>query len=478
MNVRRILKVLGYVLIAEAVFMLFPLIVSLIYEEFFNLKAFGITISILAVLGIILVNIPVKRKNFFLKEGLAVAGLSWIVISIFGAIPFMISGAIPKFIDAFFETVSGFTTTGATVFSDVEILSKGILFWRALTHFMGGMGILVFLLAFLPSSEKSIHIYSAESTGTKALKVASKLKNATLYLYLIYIGFTLLEGILLCFDMPVFDAICHAFSTAGTGGFSTFNNSIAGQSSYVQVVITVFMFIFGINFSLYYLLILGKVKEFFKSEELRAFALIVVGAILIVSLKLLSVYDSFGKALQYGSFQVLSIISTTGFFSAEFTVWPSLCLGVLFIVMFIGSMGGSTGGGIKVSRVAIAYKMAIRDFKKTIRPNKVSLIKFDGRIIDEGEERGVRLFLVSYFGILLISTLLLSVFSGNIETNLTASLSMLSNVGPAFGEIGFSGYYGFLPNASKIILCIDMLIGRLEILPILVMLAPSAWRFK
>lgn len=478
MNYKIIIRILGRILFLEGLLLIIPLIVSLVYKENTYLS-FLIPIIFLLILGFSLSMVKTDNKNLYAKEGFVVVGLSWVLMSIFGAFPFFISQEISSYVDALFETVSGFTTTGATILNNVEGLSKGMNFWRCFTHWIGGMGVLVFILAILPSSEgQNIHLLKAESTGPQVGKLVSKVRFTARILYLIYFALTLLEVILLLFGgRNLYDSICTSFATAGTGGFGIYNDSVASFNLYCQIVIVVFMLIFGVNFNIYYLLLIGKVKQALKSEELRWYLGIVTFSIVSIAINLVLVLDySIGNAISQSFFQVSSIITTTGFSSCDFNLWPSFSKFILLILMFIGACAGSTGGGIKVSRIVILFKSLKREVNRLIHPNIVSHIKFEGETVDENVVKGVN----SYFALLMllfVSTFILISFDGmDLATNVTAAAACINNIGPGLTTIvGPMGNFSSFSIFSKIILSLSMLIGRLEIYPILMLFIPKVW---
>lgn len=478
MNYKIIIKILGRILFLEGLLLIIPLIVSLVYKENTYLS-FLIPIIFLLILGGSLSMVKTDNKNFYAKEGFVVVGLSWVLMSIFGAFPFFISQEIPSYADALFETVSGFTTTGATVLSNVEGLSKGMNFWRCFTHWIGGMGVLVFILAILPSSEgQNIHLLKAESTGPQVGKLVSKVRFTARILYLIYFALTLIEVVLLLFGgRNLYDSICTSFATAGTGGFGIYNDSVASFNLYCQIVIGVFMLIFGVNFNIYYLLLIGKVKQALKSEELRWYLGIVTFSIVSITINLVLALDySIGSAISHSFFLVSSIITTTGFSSCDFNLWPSFSKFILFILMFVGACAGSTGGGIKVSRIVILAKSLKREINRLIHPNIVSHIKFEGETVDENVVKGVN----SYFAVLMflfVTTFVLISFDGmDLATNITAAAACINNIGPGLTTIvGPMGNFSSFSVFSKIVLSLSMLIGRLEIYPILILFIPKVW---
>jgi len=485
MNYRIVLKMIGKLLLVEAGLLFLPLIVSLIYNEDIY-ESYLIPISILLVIGLILSNLKLINKDFFVKEGLVIVGLSWIILSLFGCLPFIISKQIPSFIDAYFETVSGFTTTGASILNNIESLSQSMLFWRSFTHWIGGMGILVFVLAILPASEGSnIHILRAESPGPVVGKIVSKVKISARILYCIYIVLTLVQVIfLLCGEMNLFESIVHTFATAGTGGFGIKNDSLASYSIYSQNVIGIFMIIFGINFNAFYLILIRNFKRLFKSEEIAWYLGIIFVAILLISINLIietpATFEtaSNGSIIQSAFFHVASIITTTGFLTSDINVWPLFSKTIIIIIMFVGACAGSTGGGIKVSRIAILAKNAKRSIKKLLHPRSVTNVRFEGEII---EERVVSESL-NYFTVIMVifimGLLVLSLDSHvtTLETSVSAMASCLNNIGPAFGDVSTS--FSSLNIISKSTLILAMLIGRLEIFPILILFNPKIWKRK
>ena len=477
MNYKLIFHTIGKILLIEAILLIFPLIVNFIYQEE-NLFAFSLTVSILMVVGTLLIMIKPKNKRMFVREGFVIVGLAWIVLSLFGALPFTLSGEIPNYINAVFETVSGFTTTGASILNDVEAMSKSMLFWRSFTHWIGGMGVLVFVLAILPNSEgQNIYILRAESTGPQVGKLVSKVRFTARILYLIYLGFTLLEVIFLLFGGNSFyESLVTSLATAGTGGFGIYNDSIASFNSYSQIVIGVFMLIFGINFNIFYLILIGRIAQAFKSEELRWYIGIIVFSVVAIAINLtLSMEYAFNIALKDSFFQVSSIITTTGFATADFNLWPNLSKCILLILMFVGACAGSTGGGMKVSRFVILFKSIKREIKKLVHPNSVSNITFEGSTVDENVVKGVN----GYFGIMMCiifaSLIALSFDKLDFETNFTAIVACVNNIGPGFSLVGPMGNYSCFNDFSKIILSALMLIGRLEIYPILLLFMPKVW---
>lgn len=478
------LHILGQVVITEAVLLLIPFFLAVGYGESGTPLGFGVTIGVLLALGIPCVIKKPKDTQMSPRSGFVIVALSWLLLSIFGAMPFTVSGRIPNYIDALFETISGFTTTGATILKDIEILPKSLMFWRTFTHWIGGMGVLVFVIAVLPKSNPAIvHLLKAEVPGPQFGKLVSKIRFSARILYAIYIVLTLLEMVLLVCDksMSFFDAITHTFATAGTGGFSNYNNSIAHfDSLYVEIVITVFMLIFSINFNLFYLILVGHVSEALRSEELRALFLIFIGsaAAISISLCVYNVYDTVGEAVRHASFQTASVLSTTGFSTADFSKWPVFCQTVLIALMFIGGSAGSTAGGLKISRVIIMFKSALINIKNACYPRKVMTLKLDKRTVSPELSANINSYFIIYLVIVAVSTILVSVveYSGyNFATFFSAVVSCLNNVGPAIEGIGAAENYSAFSWFSKLILSFDMLAGRLEIMPMLLLFYPKAW---
>ncbi len=489
MNYRMIKNVLGWLLLFEAAFLLLPLITAVIFWEkaFF---AFLITVGLCFAVGWLAVWQKPKNTALYAKEGFVIVALSWILLSLFGCLPFVISGAIPNFVDALFEMVSGFTTTGASILTEVESLPRSILIWRSFSHWVGGMGVLVFIMAFLPlSGGRNMHIMKAESPGPSVSKLVPRVKTTALILYSIYGILTLLQIILLlCGGMPVFDAINTAFATAGTGGFSVYNDSLASVPPYCQTVTAVFMIVFAVNFSAYYLLWRRKWREVL-FLEVRVFLGIVIAAVAILSL---SVWFSSTPAdvhtpwdaVRHALFTVGSIISTTGFASTDYNLWPEVCRFVVILLMIIGACAGSTGGGLKVSRTVLLVKGADSEMRRMLHPKQVHKITVDKKTVDEGVVRGAFAFLVAYVALFILSMLLLSLEGTlwgsekcDLITNFTACAATINNVGPGLGDkIGPTGNYAFFSIPSKLVLIFDMLAGRLELFPMLLLFRPATWK--
>lgn len=479
MNFKLVINVLAKTFLIEAVLMFAPLIVGFVYGENTYL-GFLVPIAGLTAAGVGLSFIKPESKVIRPKEGFTIVALAWILISVIGTLPFIINGEIPSFIDALFETVSGFTTTGSSVLSDVESLSKSAGFWRIFTHFIGGMGVLVFILAVLPdNSAGTIHIFRAESPGPTAQKFVSKMRFTAGILYLIYIGLTLIEFImLLCGGMNGYDAILHAFSTAGTGGLSTKNAGIAAfNSTYIEMVIAVFMFLFGINFNVFYLIIIGNFAKAFCSEELRTYFCIVVVATIAVAISLLGTAQNFADAIRLSFFQITSIGSTTGFTTADFNLWPDFAKVVIVILSMIGACGGSTCGGIKIARLIILTKSSATDLKKVLSPRTVATAKFEGEQLDAFTVNSVRSYFILWFAIVILSTLILSLDPfGDLLSDFTGTIACIGNVGPGLGAVGPASNYSAYAWYSKLTLSVVMIAGRLEIFPIIMLFNYKTWK--
>lgn len=479
MNKRSIIYILGWVLIVEAVAMQIGTVTSLIYgeKEAIYFVATGV---VCAILGVLAVKVK-KPKNMVLyqKAGFAATALSWILLSLAGCMPFWLSGEIPHFIDAFYETVSGFTTTGSTILNDVEALSKGMLMWRSFLHWLGGMGVIVFLLAIIPKlgGQQNIFLMKAESPGPIIGKSVPRMRNYATMLYGIYIILTALEFILLLFGgLNVFEAINTSFSTAGTGGFGIYNsNAAAFDSYYVQMVIAVFMLLFGVNFSVYLCLIARKFKQSLKFEELWIYLGIVAVSTVIIAFNISSIYKPY-DAFHQSFFYVTSIISTTGFGLTDVNKWPELSKTIIIILTFIGASAGSTGGGFKISRIILLFKEVRKEFSLLVHPRNVKLVKMDGKAVNHDIMRTTSMYLVIYIGVFAISFLLVSIDNMDFTTSFTAVAANLNNTGPGLGAVGPVGNYADFSILSKIVFIFDMLAGRLEIYPLLLLFAPSAWK--
>ncbi len=473
MNYRIIIYLTGQIMRVLGGAMLLPLIVSLIYNEPASRNAFGITALALIVLGSLITLKKPKNKDVYTREGMAVTAFTWIIVSLFGALPFLFSGEIPNYADCIFEITSGFTTTGATILNDIEGMSKSCLFWRSFSHWLGGMGVLVFVLAILPQNDtRTMHLVRAESPGPTVGKLVAKMSFSVRILYTMYITLTVLEAILLLFGgMNLFEAVNHAFATAGTGGFGVTNGSIADyDSAYIDFIITLFMALFSVNFSLYYLLLIGKFSQVFKNEELRAFLGICTTSILIIALDILHIYGDFWTALRYAGFQVLAMVSTTGFATANFTTWPVLSQAILILLMFVGGCAGSTGGGLKVSRIIILFKTALKEIRLALNPRAVVSVKMDGKAIDKDVVRGVGAYFALFMFLMALSILILALDGHDLGTTVTSVITCMNNVGPGINEVSPAGNFSGFSSWAKILLSVDMLLGRLEIYPLLVLL--------
>lgn len=477
MNYRAILHTLGWVLNIEAVCLLLPAICSLCYGENI-LHIYAICIALCLLFGIALTIRPPKNKTMFAKEGYITVALSWIVISIFGAFPFIFSGYIPNFIDALFETASGFSTTGASILTDVEALPKSLLFWRSFTHWIGGMGVLVFLVAILPLfGGNNLHLVKAESPGPSVSKLVPKVKTTAKILYGIYILLTALEIILLLLGgLNLFEALTLSFGTAGTGGFAILNAGLAPYSSYVQIVITVFMVLFGIDFSVYYLLLMRRFKSAFRSDEVHTYLGILVTAIIIICFNCAGMFGSTAESLKHAAFQVAAIMTTTGYSTVDFDLWPELSKTILVILMFVGACAGSTGGGIKVSRIMILLKTIVKEVRIAAHPKSTHKITMNGRIVEHETVRAVNVFMVAYIAIFVGSLLVISLDSFDFTTNFTAVAATLNNIGPGLAGVGPTQNFSAFSPLSKLVLTFNMLTGRLEIFPLLVLLSPYTWK--
>lgn len=480
MNRRMVFYTTGQIVLIEALMLLLPVIVSLIYRESCT-SAFLITIGIALIVGGSLILIFKPTDNvIYAKEGFLTVALAWISLSAIGALPFFISGEIPSYIDAFFETVSGFTTTGASILTDVESMSHGLLFWRSFTHWVGGMGVLVFVMAVIPNvSDRSIHIMRAEMPGPIIGKLVPKVKDTAKILYLIYIAMTLVQVLLLLFGgMSLFESLIHTFGTAGTGGFSSRSDSIASYSPYIQWVITIFMLLFGINFNLYYLLLIKRAKNAFSSTELWVYLTIFTASTAAITTNILPLIGEFSSAFRTAAFQVASIVTTTGYATADFNLWPELSKGILLLLMFIGSCAGSTAGGLKISRVIILFKMLRGEVKRMLHPRSVRVVRFEGKQLEENTLGSVSTYFAIYVICFFAIFLLLCFEPFDMETNFTAAAACFNNVGPGFGAVGPVSSYADYSAFSKLLLSFAMLLGRLEIFPLIIALSPYAWSKK
>lgn len=481
MNVKSISRTVGLILLITGIFQLFPLLIAVIDHEPRNILAYIESLCLILLVGsALLLFSRGGNRMFSAQEGFAATGLSWIFMSAFGALPFFLSGQIPSYVDAFFEMVSGFTTTGASILTDVEALSRCNLFWRSFSHWLGGMGVLVFLLAVVPGARKNggtgIYLMRAESPGPSVDKLTPHLRQTAMILYGIYILLTALCIVcLLLGGMPVFDSFCIAFGTAGTGGFAIKNSSMGGYSYFLQTVVTVFMFLFGVNFSLYYMLLLRKFKAVFKNEELRLYFGIAASSIVLIAINISRMYNTVYESVHHAAFQVVSIMTTTGYGTVDFEQWPAFSKAILLSLMFIGASAGSTGGGLKVSRVLLLMKSIRRTIRKALHPRRVRPVYMDGRAVSEEVCDNVNAYLAIYCVILVLSFAIISVDGFSIGTNFSAVASCFNNIGPGFELVGATQNFSIYSDLSKIILSLDMLLGRLEIFPLLLLLSPDTW---
>lgn len=484
MSIRRIFQYLGRILTVCSLIELLPVISAVAFGEYECIMDFVIPATALGALSLVMY-LGGEKGRLLPREGFVIVSLAWILISLFGAAPFMLGGYIPRFADAFFETVSGFTTTGASILADVESLPKSMLFWRSFTHWVGGMGVLAFAIALLPRDKRksseggsAVHIISAESPGPIYGKVVSKLKYNVQILYIIYFVLTVVEIVLLrAGGMPLFDSLLNSFGTAGTGGFAIKNASIAAYDSvYAEMVIGIFMTLFGINFNVFYMILAGRVLKALKSEELRWYLGIMAAAVAAIAVNIYSIYGSIGAALRYSFFQVSSIMTTTGFSTADFDMWPTFSKAVLVLLMFIGASAGSTGGGIKVSRVIILVKTAFKEIRYRINPREVRVVRCDDEVMEQSVVTGVSSYFVVYMILFGISTLVLCCDSLGTTDAFTSVAACFNNIGPGLGAVGPTQNYSALTDLSKYVLSVDMLLGRLEIFPLLVLFAPPSWR--
>lgn len=466
----------GWLLLFESLFLCVPLITAAVYWEgaFFGFLA---TITVTLVLGILMSRKKPQRTELYAREGFFIVSLSWIIISLFGALPFMFTGSTVNFVDALFESVSGFTTTGASIFSDVEALPRSILMWRSFTHWIGGMGVLVFIMAFLPlSGGQNMHIMRAESPGPEVSKLVPRVKNTAIILYIIYFCLTIVMLIsLLISGMSVFDAVNTSFATAGTGGFGLYNDSFASFTPVQQILTTVFMLVFSINFNSYYLILKLKIKDAFNSE-VRAFLLIVFATIAVISINISSEFDTLEDAVRHSAFTVASLISTTGFSTVDFNLWPELSRTLLVMIMFIGACAGSTGGGIKVSRILMLFKGIARELSTIVHPRQVKKITLDGRTVEREVTRSVNAYTATFIVIFTVSLIAISFENRDLITNFTAVTTTLNNVGPGLGGVGPTSNFASFSPFSKLVLIFNMLAGRLELFPMLVLFSPATYR--
>ncbi len=477
MNRRMILNTVGLMLKVEAALLLLPAIAALIYGESCLWSILiSAAISLAAGFALTILSKP-KSQVIYAREGFITVALSWVAVSAVGALPFWISREIPSYIDAFFETVSGFTTTGASILANVEIMSRGLLFWRSFTHWVGGMGVLVFVMALVPSvTDRSIHIMRAEMPGPVVGKLMPRARDTASILYKIYVGMTLAQIILMwAGGMPLYESIVHAFGTAGTGGFGVKADSIAGYSPYLQWVITVFMLLFGVNFNLYYLLLIRRFRAAAQSSECWYYLGIVGVSIALITANILPMYENFQEALRLSAFQVASIVTTTGYATADFNLWPQFSKAILLLLMIVGACAGSTGGGLKVSRAVMLFKTVGREIRHLLHPRSVNSVRFEGKQVDGATLKGVSSYFALYIICILAICLILSLEPFDLETNLSATLACFNNIGPGLAAVGPASNYAAYSPLSKLVLSLAMLLGRLEIYPLLLTLIPTTW---
>ena len=479
MNYSIVLYILGCVLKFESAFLVLPALVGLIYREHASVSYLAVAVLCL-ILGVLLTHKKPRSTNLYTREGFVAVALSWIIMSIFGAIPFVLTGDIPFYVDALFETISGFTTTGSSILTDVESISKASLFWRSFSHWIGGMGVFVFIMAILPMMGGStMNLMKAESPGPSVSKLVPHVKDTAKILYGIYIAITICEAtILRALGMPLFDSLTTTFGTVGTGGFGIRNDSIAGYSPAIQITITVFMILSGINYTAYFYILTVKIKELFKIEEVRWYLAIIFGSVAVITWNVRSLYPTFSETLRHAFFQVGSIITTTGYATTDFDLWPALSKTLLVTLMFIGACAGSTSGGIKVSRILILLKTIRKELSLIIHPRQVKKIRMDGHPVDHETLRSANVFLVVYFVLLLTSMLLISVDEFDFSTNFTSVVTVLNNIGPGLNLVGPTQNFSIFSPFSKFVLMFDMLAGRLELFPMMILLMPSTWKRK
>lgn len=482
MNYKMMGRFTAQMLLIEGIFLIPALLISLFLGENAAAYGFAVTLGLIALVGGPMYFFCRDAKSaFYATDGMVCVAVSWFVLSLVGAIPFYVSEAIPSYIDALFETVSGFTTTGASILPEVEHMAKGLMYWRSFTHWVGGMGVLVFLLAIAPSKGNeqgfTMHLLRAESPGPSVGKLVPKMRKTAAILYFLYIILTVLDFLFLIIGgMPVFDAVCTSFGTAGTGGFGIKNDSIASYSPYLQNVTTVFMLLFGVNFSCYYLLTLRQIKNVLKDEELRLYVLIVLGSIGLVVWNLGDFYPTLEETVRHAAFQVSSIITTTGFATTDFDLWPSFSRTILLCLMVIGACAGSTGGGLKVARVLLLFKSLKRNIAQMLHPRKVQVIRNNGSVVSERIVANTNAYLCAYVVLMFGSFVLISLDGYSVGTNFSAVLSCLNNIGPGLELAGPTCNFSIFSTFSKLVLILDMLLGRLEIFPILVLFSPDTWK--
>lgn len=478
MNFEIVRYIMGWILKFEAGFLLLPAVVAIIYQERRAAVCFLLTSLLCLAIGYLLSRKKPARFELYTREGFAVVALGWIVLSIFGALPFYLTRDIPSYVDALFETISGFTTTGASILSNVEALTHASLFWRSFTHWIGGMGVFVFIMAILPlMGGSTINLMKAESPGPSVGRLVPRVKDTAKILYELYIGITLLEIIVLCFcRVPLFDALTTTFGTVGTGGFGIRNDSMAGYTPVVQNVVTLFMILSGINYAVYFCMLRKQFKEALSIEEARWYLAIIFASVAVIAVNIHHMYSSVGESLRHAFFQVGSIITTTGYSTVDFNTWPQLSKTILIILMFVGACAGSTGGGIKVSRIVILFKTIRKELSMMIHPRMVKKIKMDDHILPHEVLRSTNVFIAVYFVILFASVLLIGVDELDFTTNFTAVAATLNNIGPGLELVGPTQNFSVFSGFSKFILMFDMLAGRLELFPMLILMVPSCWK--
>lgn len=479
MNYKIIVYIMGRIMQVEAILMLLPTLVAIIYGDD-TLTAFVFTVLLLAVVGTVATLRTPKKRSFYAREGFLAVALSWVILSFFGGLPFYISGEIPSIIDCFFEAVSGFTTTGASIITNVEAMSKSLLFWRSFSHWIGGMGVLVFVMAIIPlAGDRSMHLMRAEVPGPTVGKLVPKVRQTSAILYGIYLCMTVIQIILLlCGGLPLFESLVYSFGTAGTGGFAVTSQGLGIYSNYVQWVITIFMILFGVNFNLYYFLLLKKWREVIKSEELRWYLLIIAGAVALISIDIYPRIGNISDTVRTAAFQVGSIVTTTGYSTADFNLWPEFSRCIMVLLMFAGACAGSTAGGIKTSRLILLFKMMRREIYKMLHPRAVRVIKLENKVVDDDTVKSTMTYFIVYIFLMMISVLLISLNGFDFTSNLTSVITCINNVGPGLGMVGPMGSFAPYSGFSKLVLSLDMLLGRLEIFPIILLLSPSTWRKK
>ena len=481
MNKRLVTNYIGYILLVEGIFMIPSLAIAWIYQETRAAAAFLITIGITLLGGTMMALLKTHDRTFYAREGFITVALSWIVMSLAGSLPFFFSGAIPSYIDCLFETISGFTTTGASILNDVEILPKSVAYWRSFTHWLGGMGVLVFMMAIVPMGRGnggSMYILRAESPGPAVGKLVPRMKDTARLLYIMYVVLTVVEMILLlCGGMSLFEAITISYGTAGTGGFALTNASIGAYNSYyIQTVIAVFMLLFGVNFNVYYMLLIRDFRHAFRNTELRVYLSIVFLSTAAITVNTLNIFGNARDALHHSFFAVSSIITTTGYCTADFNLWPEFSRCLLVLLMFLGACAGSTGGGIKFARLLILVKSIRIEIRRMIQPRNVKVMKIDGKTVEDETVRGVYVYITAYLILLALSILVVALDNFSFETTFTSVVSCLNNIGPGLGMVGPTGNFSAFSVLSKLVLAADMLLGRLELFPMLLLFAPAIWR--